>query len=688
MYRLFLILSLCIVELSATKLELLTGEFVRDGNLTVAKGGVTIFGKGIFISSDKAVFHNKSNKLELFGNVIIKRENNTEALVDYLSFNIKSNRALVDNVLLPGQRHNIWLLAESAESYEKIYHLTNLVSSSCDPASPDWSIRASHGEYSGANRRAHLYNPRFYAGRVPVFYLPYITYPTDNRRRTGLLFPKFGTSQLDGLFYEQPLYIAPYDQWDLELIPQHRSQRGNGLIANFRFVDSPHSSGEILYGSFVDKDSFVQENSLQEKKHTGLRLNYRSNQIFTSGKAIDKLYFKWEEYSDVEFLNLESTDTQASEDIDQIITNEINYYYKLDDLYVGLYGRYFIDVLDPDRKDLLQIYPDVNLHKMTDSIFLDELLYSVDVRYKNFTREVNTTASSKRLTTPISYAGTLFSDFLNYQITQSIDLFRVDYTDPHSQISDDYGSFLSTSTRLALFTNLTKPYGTGFHGMNFSLSYMEPGEEKVDGDLNDDFVTFNKEKSSYDFKFSQYFYGLDYEDVLVERINQSYQESSEDNWTLTNLEHELIYKPKPYLTLSNKIIYSHESKALVDNASSVALESDLGNITLSYLTGKDPVTLKKNKDYYRLHFLTQFDGKNSLGLNYEYDNLDKEPRKISLAYRYDKDCWGYSLELSRQEEPVATSTGATSRTNDIIFFKVNVKPLGQHHFQMYENERS
>ncbi|MEE6566530.1 hypothetical protein VWM73_11025, partial [Campylobacter coli] len=41
----------------------------------------------------------------------------------------------------------------------------------------------------------------------------------DTHRQSGLLIPKIVLKNSEGLYYEQPIYIAPYENWDLELNP-------------------------------------------------------------------------------------------------------------------------------------------------------------------------------------------------------------------------------------------------------------------------------------------------------------------------------------------------------------------------------------------------------------------------------------------------------------------------------------
>lgn len=67
------------------------------------------------------------------------------------------------------------------------------------------------------------------------------------------------------MYYEQPIYIAPYENWDLELNPQIKTDRGFGLYSTLRFIDSPYSIGEVNLGAFRENSSYYHDENLKTK---------------------------------------------------------------------------------------------------------------------------------------------------------------------------------------------------------------------------------------------------------------------------------------------------------------------------------------------------------------------------------------------------------------------------------------
>ncbi|CAN0601092.1 unnamed protein product, partial [Ectocarpus sp. 12 AP-2014] len=97
----------------------------------------------------------------------------------------------------------------------------------CAPGQNDWSIVASdihldQGEGFGTARHVRLQ-----VKDVPVFYWPYASFPIDDRRKTGFLYPSFGTSNAgSGAFLSLPYYLNLAPHYDATLTPKYIHGRG------------------------------------------------------------------------------------------------------------------------------------------------------------------------------------------------------------------------------------------------------------------------------------------------------------------------------------------------------------------------------------------------------------------------------------------------------------------------------
>ncbi len=84
---------------------------------------------------------------------------------------------------------------------------------------------------------------------VPIAYLPYFSFPVDDRRRSGVLLPSIGSSNLRGLDVSVPYYFNLAPNYDATVTPRILSKRGAMLGGEFRYLTETSEGvirGEIL----------------------------------------------------------------------------------------------------------------------------------------------------------------------------------------------------------------------------------------------------------------------------------------------------------------------------------------------------------------------------------------------------------------------------------------------------------
>ena len=114
--------------------------------------------------------------------------------------------------------------------------LNQLVYTTCPGEKPDWVLSASelelkHDEGMGVARGAKL---KFKG--IPILYAPWFTFPIDDRRKTGFLYPSFGNTNDNGFEFGIPFYwnIAPNQDATME--PRYFTDRGFMLSGEYRFL--------------------------------------------------------------------------------------------------------------------------------------------------------------------------------------------------------------------------------------------------------------------------------------------------------------------------------------------------------------------------------------------------------------------------------------------------------------------
>lgn len=114
--------------------------------------------------------------------------------------------------------------------------LEGVLITSCAEGHEAWALISSDLELDHEAGVGRGHNVRVELGGVPIFYSPYLTFPLDGRRRSGLLAPSFGSSSRRGTEFSQPVYwnIAP--NMDATFTPHNMTARGTALEGEFRYL--------------------------------------------------------------------------------------------------------------------------------------------------------------------------------------------------------------------------------------------------------------------------------------------------------------------------------------------------------------------------------------------------------------------------------------------------------------------
>ncbi|HEV2614285.1 MAG TPA: LPS-assembly protein LptD [Gammaproteobacteria bacterium] len=165
------------------------------------------------------------------GKIAIGKEADLDLQSQSYSFSDIIYRLLIGNFL------SAWGKASNAtQPPDGITVLKNVTYSTCPPKSRAWEMSAHTITLDQASGRGSAYNAIFYMQRIPVFYTPYINFPIDSRRQTGLLYPQFYFGGNSGAGMGLPFYwnIAP--NYDDTFTPTYLDKRGFMFDNLFRYL--------------------------------------------------------------------------------------------------------------------------------------------------------------------------------------------------------------------------------------------------------------------------------------------------------------------------------------------------------------------------------------------------------------------------------------------------------------------
>ena len=135
----------------------------------------------------------------------------------------------------------------------------------CNPKSPAWQITGSEVNYYSQNfsssQRTFL---KF--GNVPIFYFPYLAWPTVKRRQSGFLPPEYNIVRSSLIKFDLgyrigiPYFWAIDPEQDLTMTYDWVERRGPGLRLDYQYALTRGMRGEIKYQEFFERDARDPEN--------------------------------------------------------------------------------------------------------------------------------------------------------------------------------------------------------------------------------------------------------------------------------------------------------------------------------------------------------------------------------------------------------------------------------------------
>ena len=126
--------------------------------------------------------------------------------------------------------------AETAVLKGPVGTLTDATYSTCPPGQRQWEFSASRIAVNDETATGVAHNVTLRLGGIPVIWLPVISFPTDDKRRTGMLAPTIGRDDQNGLDLKLPFYLNLAPNYDATLTPRWLSKRGFMLNGEFRYL--------------------------------------------------------------------------------------------------------------------------------------------------------------------------------------------------------------------------------------------------------------------------------------------------------------------------------------------------------------------------------------------------------------------------------------------------------------------
>lgn len=201
------------------------------------------------MTARRATLKKASDDVEADGDVTL-RDTGIAVQGDSLRGNLASDTARIENAEYQLEQKNARGQASSLEllGRERLV-LNDSRFTTCPVGRQDWSMDADVISINRSEGWGEAEDMVLRVADVPVFYTPYLTFPVDDRRRSGFLFPSLGHSERTGFDAALPYYFNLAPHYDATLTPRIMSERGVMLGGELRYLGESFSSevaGEYL----------------------------------------------------------------------------------------------------------------------------------------------------------------------------------------------------------------------------------------------------------------------------------------------------------------------------------------------------------------------------------------------------------------------------------------------------------
>ncbi|MEZ9129870.1 LPS assembly protein LptD [Vibrio splendidus] len=252
-------------HVESDRLEAINGDkAIYSGDVRVTQGNKTIL-------ADNVTLHQQENIVVAEGNVNFS-DGQIKSVSDRATNNLTTDEMTLENtdyefLCEPGRGDAVYI----AKTGKAVYEIEDGSITSCPIGDNAWRLRASSIDVDQNEEQATFYNPRFEIQSVPVFYLPYLTVPIGDTRKTGFLYPTVSYGSSDGFEAEIPVYWNLAPNYDLETTFKYMQERGTQLNSKFRYL-SDFGEGSIKSEYLPDDKKYKEKGDRwgAQLEHSGI----------------------------------------------------------------------------------------------------------------------------------------------------------------------------------------------------------------------------------------------------------------------------------------------------------------------------------------------------------------------------------------------------------------------------------
>ena len=263
---------------------------MRDGGISVFSGNALLRRAAENLAADTVIYDEVKDTAEARGNVHYQSDS-MEVTGDAGFVELETEKGHFDNARFRFEEQHARGSARIViRDNPDVTRLKDTTYTTCDPGREAWLLKASRVTIDQGRGIGEAYSATVRFMGVPFLYIPYISFPITNARKTGFLIPQIGTSSLSGTDVRIPYYLNLAPHRDATITPRIMTERGVLVDSEFRYlnrasngqVNVGYLSGDKVYGKDRLSAAYRHAANLAPYWNSDLVFNYVSDKDYLS----------------------------------------------------------------------------------------------------------------------------------------------------------------------------------------------------------------------------------------------------------------------------------------------------------------------------------------------------------------------------------------------------------------------
>ncbi len=224
----------------------------RETGIYTATGAVSITTADRTLSARRIEYHQETGAAEAAGDVTLVAGDDI-LRGDRIHINLETGTGTIENGSIFIKESHFYIRGDRIlKTGKNSYTVDNASITACDGDVPPWRITGKEVAFT-IEKFGTVKHAALWAKKLPVLYVPFMIFPVNIKRQSGLLPPQAGYSSRNGIEYLQPAYWVMGDSADATFYYHHLQNRGEKIGAEFRYAASEASKGTLMHDILDDR---------------------------------------------------------------------------------------------------------------------------------------------------------------------------------------------------------------------------------------------------------------------------------------------------------------------------------------------------------------------------------------------------------------------------------------------------